>query len=209
MKKVVDKVNHASKLRTNIPAGSAMAGPPLGPMLGQVRRALFNPTSHTFDHTKQSHTKKRGINIAAFCKDFNERTKDIRTGIPLPCRVAVNSDRTYELTIHSPPSTYLLKQAAGIQRGAMRPGHEIAGKITHRHLYEIAQLKLQDPPNALLTLEQMCGMLVGVARTLGIQVVRELRADEYAEFLEERRQTVEQQRKELQEAREAKMLRTG
>lgn len=91
----------------------------------------------------------------------------------------------------------------------MYPGREVAGKITHRHLYEIAQIKLQDPPNALLTLEQMCTMLVGVARTLGIQVVRELPADEYAEFLAERRETVEQQRRELQEAREAKMLRTG
>lgn len=91
----------------------------------------------------------------------------------------------------------------------MNPGREVAGKITHRHLYEIAQIKLQDPPNALLSLEQMCGMLVGVARTLGIVVVRDLDAAEYAVFLEERRQTVEQQRKELQEAREAKMLRTG
>lgn len=123
--------------------------------------------------------------------------------------MAVNADRTYELTVHSPPATFLLKQAAGIQRGAMFPGREVAGRITHKHLYEIAQIKLQDPPNALLTLEQMCGMLVGAARTLGIEVVRELRADEYAVFLEERQQIVEQQRKELQEAREAKMLRTG
>ncbi|XP_062536202.1 large ribosomal subunit protein uL11m [Armigeres subalbatus] len=186
LKKSIDKINHSSKLRTNIPAGMAIAGPPLGPMLGQ-----------------------RGINIAAFCKDFNERTKDYKEGIPLPCRVAVTSDRTYELTIHAPPATFLLKQAAGIQRGAMNPGQEVAGKITRKHLYEIAQIKLQDPPNALLTLEQMCKALVGVARTCGIEIVNEMDATEYQAFLEERKEIVEAQRKELQEKREARMLRMG
>lgn len=88
-------------------------------------------------------------------------------------------------------------------------GQEVAGKITLKHLYEIAQIKIQDPPNALLTLEQMCGMLVGVARTCGIQIVRELQVDEYKEFLETRKEVVETQKKELQEKREAKMLRTG
>lgn len=96
---------------------------------------------------------QRGINIAAFCKDFNERTKDMKEGIPLPCRVFVNSDRSYELVIHAPPATFLLKQAAGIQKAAMFPGSEISGKITLKHLYEIAKIKLEDPPNALLSLE--------------------------------------------------------
>lgn len=77
----------------------------------------------------------------------------MKAGIPLPCRVVVNSDRTYELTIHAPPATFMLKQAAGIQRGAMYPGKEVTGKITHKHLYEIALLKMQDPPNALLSVE--------------------------------------------------------
>lgn len=131
LRKAVGKVDHSSKLRTNIPAGMALAGPPLGPMLGQ-----------------------RGINIAAFCKDFNERTKDIRAGIPLPCRITPNpAEKTYELIIHTPPATFLFKQAAGINRGAMTAGREIAGKITRKHLYEIAKIKLEDPPNALLTLQ--------------------------------------------------------
>ncbi|XP_023305336.2 39S ribosomal protein L11, mitochondrial [Lucilia cuprina] len=186
MKKTMEKITHTTKLKTNIPAGMAAAGPPLGPMLGQ-----------------------RAINIAAFCKDFNTRTAEIKEGIPLPCRISVNSDRSYNLTIHSPPATFLLKQAAGIQRGAMSPGKEIAGKITLKHLYEIAAIKIQDPPNALLTMQQMCEMLVGIARTCGIQIVRELNAEDYAAFLEERRVVVEAQRRELQEKREAKMLRTG
>uniref|UniRef100_A0A1A9X1B2 Large ribosomal subunit protein uL11m n=1 Tax=Glossina brevipalpis TaxID=37001 RepID=A0A1A9X1B2_9MUSC len=186
LKKATDKIMHTTKLKTNIPAGMAAAGPPLGPMLGQ-----------------------RAINIAAFCKDFNARTAEIKEGVPLPCRVTVNSDRSYNLTIHSPPATFLLKQAAGIPRGAMYPGKEIAGKITLKHLYEIAAIKIQDPPNALLTMQQMCQMLVGIARTCGIQVVTELKAENYENFLEERRAVVEAQKKELQEKREAKMLRTA
>lgn len=91
----------------------------------------------------------------------------------------------------------------------MQAKHEVAGKITLKHLYEIAAIKIKDPPNALMTMEQMCVSIIGSARCCGIQVVRDLDADEYGAFLEDRRQVVEQQRKELQEKREAKMLRTG
>ncbi|KAI8045473.1 39S ribosomal protein L11, mitochondrial [Drosophila gunungcola] len=186
LKKTVDRVTHTSKLKTNIPAGMAAAGPPLGPMLGQ-----------------------RAINIAAFCKDFNAKTGEMKEGVPLPCRISVNSDRSYELVIHHPPATFFLKQAAGIQRGTMTPGKEVAGMITLKHLYEIAAIKIQDPPNALLTMQQMCEMLISIARTCGIKVVKEIDPASYGEFLEERKTIVEQQRRELQEKREAKMLRTG
>ncbi|GBP04134.1 39S ribosomal protein L11, mitochondrial [Eumeta japonica] len=101
MKKLAEKIDHSSPLRTYIPAGMAAPGPPLGPMLGQ-----------------------RNINIAPFCKDFNERTANIKPGIPLPTRVKVNADRSYILTIHKPPVTYFLKQAAGVSRGVMQPGKE-------------------------------------------------------------------------------------
>ncbi|CAF4910671.1 unnamed protein product [Pieris macdunnoughi] len=186
MKKVADKIDHSSKLRTNVPAGMAAAGPPLGPMLGQ-----------------------RNINIAAFCKDFNERTANIKPGIPLPVRVKVNPDRSYQLVIHQPPSSYFLKQAAGTSRGAMEPVKEMCGKITIKHLYEIAKIKSQDPPLEWRSLKEICVMLLSQARTCGIEVVRELDPKEYGEFLNDRKTIVEEQKKQLQEKREAKMLRTA
>jgi large subunit ribosomal protein L11 len=115
MKKTVEKINHTSKLRTNISSGMAVAGPPLGKYFTYCLR-IVHLYNFSFDFAGPM-LGQRGINIAAFCKDFNEKTKDMKEGIPLPCRVIVNSDRTYELIIHSPPATFLLKQAAGIQRG--------------------------------------------------------------------------------------------
>lgn len=91
----------------------------------------------------------------------------------------------------------------------MFPKQEVAGMITLKHLYEIAAIKIKDPPNALMTMEQMCNALIGTARTCGIKVVKDLTAEEYGQFLEARKVVVEQQKKELQEKREAKMLRTG
>lgn len=176
---------HLSRLQTNIFAGMASSAPPLGPMLGQ-----------------------RNINIANFCQEFNNRTSTIKKGIPLPTRAIATSEKTFDMDIHMPPATYFIKQAAGIEKGASKGG-EVAGKITHRHLYEIAAIKLKDPPNALLTHQQMTQMLVGVCRSLGVEVVRHLDADEYANFLAERKIYLAQQKAALEEEREAKMARSA
>ncbi|KAK9497540.1 hypothetical protein O3M35_004241 [Rhynocoris fuscipes] len=184
--KKIDKIAHGNKIKTNIPAGMAIAGPPLGPMLGQ-----------------------HGLNIASFCKEFNERTKSVKEGIPLPTRISVNADRTYTMVIHKPPATFYLKQAAGIQRGAMQPGHQVCGKITLKHLYEIAKIKSEDPTMECLSLEDICKKLIGIAHSCGIEIVNNIDPKEYQEFLEKRNEIIAQEKKELQEKREAKMLRTA
>lgn len=186
LRKLQENVQHTSRLRTDIPAGMASSAPPLGSMLGQ-----------------------RSINIANFVKEFNERTSKMKKGIPLPTRAKATSDKAFDMDIHQPPATYFIKQAAGIEVGARSAGHEVAGKISLRHLYEIAKIKLQDPPNALLSEQQMTQMLVGVARTCGVEVVRNLEAEEYAQFLAQRKIIVAQQKAEEEEQREAKMLRSG
>jgi len=178
------KVIHGM-LRTNIPAGLANPAPPLGSMLGQ-----------------------RGINIAQFCKEFNEKTSHIKPGIPLPTRATVNPDRSYNLVIHKPPTAYFLKQAAGIQKGAVYGGGEIAGKITLRHLYEIAKIKSEDPTFECVDLKFIVQWMVSTAKACGIQIVRNLDPDEYAEFLKERAVVLERHAQEMKEIRETKVLRT-
>lgn len=88
-------------------------------------------------------------------------------------------------------------------------GKEISGKITLKHIYEIAKIKGQDPPLITKSDYELCNMLIGIAKSCGIQIVDKLDPAEYGEFLAERKIIVEEQRKELQLKKEAKMLRTS
>ncbi|WKY02781.1 hypothetical protein Q1695_016226 [Nippostrongylus brasiliensis] len=185
-KKEIVKVVHGALLKTNIKAQMASAAPPLGPQLGQ-----------------------RGLNVANFCKEFNKETGHIKPGVPLPTRITIKPDRTYDLEICTPTTTWLLKQAAGIARGKQNPG-EVAGKITVKHIYEIAKVKSRDKALQGVPMEVICRQIVKTCRTLGIQVQREdLDPVELKKFLDERRVIVAEQLKALADKKASKMLRTA
>jgi len=148
------------------------------------------------------------VNIAAFVKDFNLKTSIYKEGVPIPCTITVNVDRTHNLNMSHPPFPYFIKQAAGIQRGAMRHAEQVSGKITRRHVYEIAKVKSEDEMWQEFDLKDICEKIIDEAYMMGVKVVDDLDPEEYGEFLKERAEIIKQERGAIQEAREAKLLRT-
>jgi large subunit ribosomal protein L11 len=106
-----------------------------------------------------------------FCKEFNARTAHIEPGVPTPTLITIQPDRTFTFITKTPPTTYFLRKVAGIEKGTGRPGHEVTGTISLKHIYEIARIKATDEHMKHLRLEAIARTVIGTARSLGIQVV--------------------------------------
>lgn len=139
------KINAIVKLQ--LPAGRATPGPPVGSSLGP-----------------------HGINIAAFTKDFNERTAS-QAGLIIPVVITIYSDRSFEFVLKTPPAAVLIKKAIGIEKGSDKPNKTKVGKITRAQLEEIAKTKMPDL-NAT-SIESAISLIAGAARSMGVTVVEE------------------------------------
>ncbi len=128
-----------------LPGGQATPSPPVGPALGQ-----------------------HGVNIMEFCKAFNEKTKGME-GTIVPVVVTVYKDRTFDFVLKTPPTSFLLKQAAKIAKGSSEPNRLKVGKVTRQQLEEIARIKLPDLNTD--DLEKAIRIVEGTARNMGIEVV--------------------------------------
>ena len=132
-------------IKLQIPAGKATPAPPVGPALGQ-----------------------KGVNIMAFTKEFNERTKN-QMGMIIPVVITVYADRSFSFITKTPPAPVLIKKAAGIDTASGVPNKNKVGSITLAQAEEIAKTKMPDLNAA--SLEAAVSMIKGTARSMGIEVV--------------------------------------
>ena len=132
-------------IKLQIPAGQANPAPPVGPALGQ-----------------------QGVNIMAFCKEFNAATQS-QNGLILPAVITVYQDKSFTFIVKSPPAAVLLKQKAALAKGSGVPNREKVGKVTHAQVLEIVKIKHKD----LNTTNEAQAMrqIEGTARSMGIEVV--------------------------------------
>jgi large subunit ribosomal protein L11 len=127
-----------------INAGKANPAPPIGPALAQ-----------------------HGINLMAFCKEYNARTAN-RIGEVIPAEITIFSDGSFKFILKSPPTAFLIKRAAGVEKGSDAPNKNKVGKLTRRQVQEIAEIKMQDL-NAI-DLEGAMRQVEGTARQMGVTI---------------------------------------
>ena len=131
-------------IKLQIPAGKATPAPPVGPALGQ-----------------------HGVNIMAFTKDFNERTKN-DIGLIIPVVITVYADRSFTFITKTPPAAVLIKKACGIESGSGVPNKTKVAKITKAQVQQIAETKMKDLNAA--NIESAMSMIAGTARSMGVVV---------------------------------------
>ena len=132
-------------IKLQIPAGKATPAPPVGPALGQ-----------------------HGVNIMAFTKEFNERTKN-DVGLVIPVVITVYADRSFTFITKTPPAAVLIKKACGIDKASGVPNKTKVAKITKEQVRKIAETKMPDLNAA--SVESAMSMVAGTARSMGIEVV--------------------------------------
>ena len=133
-------------IKLQIPAGGANPAPPVGPALGQ-----------------------RGLNIGDFVKQFNDRTKNLEKGAPIPVLITAYKDKKFTFITKLPPVSHYLKKAAKIDKGSSTPGIELVGKVTMKDIEKIANEKMVDL-NAI-NLKGAINMVKGSAVSMGMEVV--------------------------------------
>ncbi len=131
-------------IKLQIPAGKATPAPPVGPALGQ-----------------------HGVNIVAFTKDFNERTKN-DIGLIIPVVITVYADRSFTFVTKTPPAAVLIKKACGIEHASGEPNKKKVAKITQEQIRKIAETKMPDLNAA--SVEAAMSMIAGTARSMGVEV---------------------------------------
>jgi len=132
-------------IKLQIPAGKATPAPPVGPALGQ-----------------------HGVNIMAFTKEFNERTKN-DAGLLIPVVITVYADRSFSFVTKTPPAAVLIKKACGLDKASGVPNKDKVAKITKEQIQKIAEQKMPDLNAA--NLESAMSMIAGTARSMGVEVV--------------------------------------
>jgi large subunit ribosomal protein L11 len=132
-------------IKLQIPGGQANPAPPVGPALGQ-----------------------HGVNIMDFCKQFNARTQQ-QAGTLIPVEITVFADRSFTFITKTPPASFLLKKAAGLDKASSEPNRTKVGRVRRDQVREIAELKMPDLNAA--SVESAMRMVEGTARSMGLQVV--------------------------------------
>ena len=139
------KVNSIVKIQ--IPAGKATPAPPIGSVLGP-----------------------KGINIAGFVKEFNDKTAS-QAGFIIPCVITIYEDRSFTFVLKTPPAAVLIRKEAGIEKGSGKPNKDKVAKLTKSQVRKIAEIKMPDL-NAS-SIEAAMAMVAGTARSMGVEVVED------------------------------------